>query len=155
MLKQVFIGLTLFVNLSLLEAKQAIILVHGAFTAKNTWMQPNSKFYKTLQKTSNSLAHIESFYWDQPFEGIFAFEKINAGKKLADLVIKLRNTGYNHIEVYAHSYGGHVVAIASQLLSSENGKLEIIIQKEKTNKTHTSLEASDEYQEAHKLFQDA
>lgn len=154
MVKNVLTVMTFFCTLVSLEAKHAIILVHGAFAAKNSWMHSTSKFYKAIQKTTNSLTKIESFYWDQPFEGIFAFEKITAAKKLADLVLKLKGTGYNHIEVYAHSYGGQIAAIASQLLSSDNEKLEIILQKEKIDKTNISPEVSDSYQQANRFFQE-
>lgn len=125
--KKIFLTTVAILALSISQnyARHAIILIHGAFSAKNTWMVSGGKFYKAIQKATNDLATIKSFFWDQPFHGIFAFEKIDAAKKLADLIIDLRKSGHTLIDIYAHSYGGHVTSIASQLLNNNQGKLEI------------------------------
>lgn len=111
---------------SMLHAQDAIILTHGAFAASNTWMLPGSAFYKNIEIATKNTADIYPYYWEQPFGGIFDIEKINAAKELATLVIMLKASGYDKISIIAHSYGGHVAALASQLLNANKPSIEIV-----------------------------
>ncbi len=110
----------------MLHAQDAIILTHGAFAASNTWMLPGSAFYKNVELATKNTADIYPYYWEQPFGGLFDIEKINAAKELATLVIMLKASGYDKISIIAHSYGGHVTALASQLLNANKPSIEVV-----------------------------
>ncbi|MBY0353949.1 hypothetical protein K2W90_06310 [Candidatus Babeliales bacterium] len=124
MKKLLLFSLIAFSAASSLCAKNAIVLTHGAFAASNTWMLPGSTFYSNVEQATNGNADIYPYYWEQPFGGLFDIEKINAAKELATLVIMLKASGYDKISIIAHSYGGHVAAIASQLLNESKTSIE-------------------------------
>jgi len=106
--------------------KHAIILTHGAFSEEDTWFKKGGSFYHEIEKSTRNTIDIFPFSWQQPFYGLLDFEKINAARELACMVLCLKKSGYDHIQIYAHSYGGHVTKIASQLLSENQNDLGII-----------------------------
>ena len=95
-----------------------VIVTHGAFAQKSSWYQPGGKFFEELKKEDNNLNHeIISFSWKQNLGGVTHYELMNAGIELSKLILDFaKKEGKQEIILIGHSYGGHVIKVASQLL---------------------------------------
>ncbi|MFH1461854.1 MAG: hypothetical protein ABIF12_02830 [bacterium] len=95
-----------------------IILTHGAFGEDQDWYQPGGAFYEAVNQTAQAFeTPVISFTWEQYLGGITHKERFRAGKALAELVVDLTTQGETDIIFIGHSYGGHVVKVASQILA--------------------------------------
>ena len=93
------------------------IVTHGAFAQNSSWYKSEGLFFETLKKEANNLDHeTVSFSWDQDLGGITHYERLSAGIELAKLVLDFAKNGEKQIILIGHSYGGHVIKAASQLL---------------------------------------
>lgn len=116
MLKRVLLFLLMFSNFSV--KADTIILTHGAFGEDQEWYQPGGYFYDALDQEAQLFGYdIMSFSWDQFLGGITHKERFRAGRALAKLVVDLVNEGETEIVFIGHSYGGHVLKVASQILA--------------------------------------
>ncbi|MFH1643657.1 MAG: hypothetical protein ABIA74_00580 [bacterium] len=104
---------SLFFNLN-----SVVIVTHGALAQESLWYQPGGSFFESLKIESLELGHkkTNSFSWDQYLGGVTHYERLKAGVKLAKLVIDFAKKGEKEIVLVGHSYGGHVIKAASQLL---------------------------------------
>lgn len=99
-------------------------ITHGAFSAHSTWLDPGGDFYVPFNKVAVNLGYMDTlpFHWKEPYEGLTYFEKINGAivfvRKKFNEMIENNKEGYDRICFLdtGHSYGGHVIAIASQLI---------------------------------------
>lgn len=95
-----------------------VILTHGAFGEGQEWYQPGGTFYEAINQTAQVFnTKVISFSWEQYLGGITHKERFKAGKALAQLVVDLTSQGETEIIFIGHSYGGHVLKIASQILA--------------------------------------
>jgi hypothetical protein len=95
-----------------------IILTHGAFGQDQEWYQPDGYFYDALDQEAKLFGYdVLSFSWDQFLGGITHKERLRAGRALAKLVVDLGNEGETDIIFIGHSYGGHILKVASQILA--------------------------------------
>lgn len=95
----------------------AVVLTHGALAQEDLWYRPGGSFFEALKTEGQNLGHESvSFSWDQSLGGLTHYERIKAGVELAKLVLDLAKSGEKEIILIGHSYGGHVIKAASQLL---------------------------------------
>jgi len=89
-----------------------IILIHGTFSLKENWYQPNGKFFQELQKQATILnKKIVPFCWTGENNNT---ARIDAAKNLIQLILSYPET--EEIILIGHSHGGNIINIASKLL---------------------------------------
>ena len=95
-----------------------IIVTHGAFDKNASWYKPGGCFYEVLKESGQLFGQeVVSFEWDQFLGGVTHYERLKAGKALAEVIADLISLGETEIILIGHSYGGHVIKIASQILA--------------------------------------
>ena len=95
-----------------------VIITHGVLGNDSDWYKPGGVFYEAIYESAKKLGqNVEAFSWTQDLGGITHYERIKAGIKLAKQIIDNRVAGEKEIILIGHSYGGHVIKVASQLLS--------------------------------------
>ena len=95
-----------------------IIITHGVFGLESSWYKQGGDFYEAVNKVATQTnKEVISFSWKQPLGGVSHKERFDAGKELAKLVIDLTSKGEKEIIAIGHSYGGHVIKAASQILA--------------------------------------
>ena len=103
-----------------LNAQNALFLAQGANDTGEWWMQPGTSFYDTLAPEASAKNYeIIPFSWGQlpePLGGIWYTDMLDDAKALAFQIIDKKAAGAEKISIIAHSNGGHMAQIASQLL---------------------------------------
>ncbi|KKP22613.1 MAG: hypothetical protein SZ59_C0005G0078 [candidate division TM6 bacterium GW2011_GWF2_28_16] len=95
-----------------------VIVTHGAWGDEMEWYRPGGYFHEALKVPAQTMGQtIQAFTWKQSLGGITHRERLNAAKDLAKLIVDLNNKGEKEIILIGHSYGGHVIKAASQLLA--------------------------------------
>ncbi|MBD3273367.1 hypothetical protein GF385_03410 [Candidatus Dependentiae bacterium] len=95
-----------------------VILTHGAFGDTDNWYEKGGYFYDALSDSGKILdKEIITFKWEQYLGGITHHERLSAGKALAEFIADKVSGGEKEIILIGHSYGGHVIKLASQILA--------------------------------------
>jgi hypothetical protein len=108
-----------FVLLSIFcVANSKVIITHGAFNKDAAWYEKGGYFFDVVAQSAKDLGQeVVSFTWQQDLGGITHYERIKAGVQLSKDIIDYILAGEKEIVLIGHSYGGHVIKVASQLLS--------------------------------------
>ncbi len=104
-----------------------VILTHGVLwldkkeSKKTHWFEPGGNFFDAIQQTASTLGHTTlSYRWQQPLKGLTASEHKKAAHGLCNLIkMHIANATSDNdrkIIIIAHSMGGKVAALASNLL---------------------------------------
>ena len=134
-----------------------VIITHGVLGNDSDWYKPGGYFYEAVSESAKKLDQsVDTFSWTQDLGGITHYERIKAGIKLAKQIVDNKVAGEKEIILIGHSYGGHVIKVASQLLSfaqipsfSEeqqepeevvSQEIEEIVPEEKIDETEEALE---------------
>jgi len=96
-------------------AESVFIIIHGTWGSESNWYMPGGDFFDALERTvcvKNSA--VVPFYWNG---GCGHISRVKAAHNLAKLIATYDKT----IAVYlvAHSHGGNIGIIASQILSCD------------------------------------
>lgn len=120
-----------------------VIVTHGVAGEGSSWYKAGGYFYEALKESATVLEQdVISFSWEQDLGGITHKERFKAGKELAKLIIDLVGDGEKEIVIIGHSYGGHVIKVASQILAVSLGLQDINrpIMVRENNKAVSALE---------------
>ncbi len=100
------------------QLNSVAIVTHGAWGDEMEWYKPGGYFHKALSISASVIGQkVYPFVWKQFLGGITHKERLNAGRDLAKLVVDFSNQGEREIILIGHSYGGHVIKAASQILA--------------------------------------
>ena len=105
----------------------AIIMTHGANDSGSNWYKPGGNFFEEV--AGQAALQFENvtlvpFSWKQPLNGITYLEILNGANDLANLIVDLTQTETpTDIILIGHSFGGHVIKIASQMLNQAQAGL--------------------------------
>ncbi len=102
-----------FISISVF-AHSKVIITHGAFDNDANWYLPGGYFYEAVALGAKDVGQeVLSFSWDQDLGGVTHYERIKAGMQLAKDILDYRLAGEKEIILIGHSYGGHVIKVAS------------------------------------------
>lgn len=114
----IFISLGIF---TLCAKQEVYVIIHGTYAQNGTWHKPGSKFFNEIeQQCKGKNNKVISFTWS----GKNSHDaRIEGAKKLAKVINNYPQNTYFHI--IAHSHGGNVGILASQLLQNKKPKHKI------------------------------
>jgi ADP-ribose pyrophosphatase YjhB (NUDIX family) len=107
----------IFTTLSIITNAQSVfIIIHGTWGASSNWYTPGGDFFDALEKSlSTYKAAVVPFSWSG---SISHHERVRAAHNLTKL-IKTYDTATTRIFLVAHSHGGNVGTLASQILGED------------------------------------
>jgi|GEM_PF-1740312 hypothetical protein len=137
-------------------------VAHGAFGILNVrlgWMRKFCKhFNKSVEERQLEYLPMQRFTWEQPVMGLTKLEKIIAAADFVEEKMKaIRDDCVTNFIDVSHSYGGHVVAISSQMLGVLFERARNELSREPTTRTKGLFvyfynELSEQYEELKKLL---
>ncbi|MCK4518068.1 hypothetical protein KAT92_04785 [Candidatus Babeliales bacterium] len=132
--------LSLFANINA-TTQTTIIMTHGANDSGSGWYKPGDHFLEEVASQAAlqfENATLVPFSWKQPLNGITYLEILNGANDLANLIIDLTQTETpTDIILVGHSFGGHVIKVASQFLNQAQAAL--TLEKITTNEQITNM----------------
>jgi len=106
-----------------------IIMTHGANDSGSGWYKPGGHFFEEVAGQAAlqfENATLVPFSWKQPLNGITYLEILNGANDLANLILDLTQTETpTDIILIGHSFGGHVIKVASQMLNQAQAALSL------------------------------
>ena len=111
-MKKRILFFTLILTSFLAVNNAVVILIPGTFATNSSWWQPGGNFFQELEQQANKNDHVVvPFYWSG---ALGTTARIQAAELLAKLLLSYAEK--EPIIVIAHSHGGNVVNIASQMI---------------------------------------
>jgi hypothetical protein len=112
---RLIIFMIVFYAVPLVCADSVFIVIHGTWGLESEWYMPGGDFFDALERTvSTKNSAVVPFCWNG---GIGHESRVKAAHSLAKLI-----AAYNDdvaLYLIAHSHGGNVAAIASQILACD------------------------------------
>ena len=102
-----------------LSAQEVWILIHGTFGSQGAWYQKDGEFYESLKKgayNKGKLKKICAYTWSGRLKPA---ERFNAALDFLDFLTN-NTVPTDTINIIAHSHGGNVAIMASQLFKKYN-----------------------------------